>query len=201
MLNSKADKESVIIILHEIYGINPHIEWVHKQYLAAGFDVLCPDFLESKGHFPYSKEEEAYQYFVQHIGFSSMAHEVKKMIMKVRKDYKHVFLLGFSIGATVAWLCSEIENGADGVICYYGSRIRDYQDIMPKCPTLLIFAEEEKSIDVSQLASILAQKKFVRVHVIKGKHGFSDSYSKHYNQHSQQVAQNLVDKFIGDILV
>jgi len=38
-------KESAIIVLHEIYGINPHIKWVCEHYLAAGYDGICPDFL------------------------------------------------------------------------------------------------------------------------------------------------------------
>ena len=88
------------------------------------------------------------------------------------------FLLGFSVGATVAWLCSELENGVDGVICYYGSRIRGYQNIMPKCPSLLLFAQEEKLFNASELVNILNKKEFVSAHVIKGKHGFSDPYSK-----------------------
>ena len=196
MLNIMHGKESVIIVLHEIYGINPHMQWICKQYLGAGFDVLCPNFVKSGDYFAYCREEEAYQYFVKHIGFSSMANEVNTMLMKARTDYEHVFLLGFSVGATAAWICSETENAADGVICYYGSRIRDYQNITPKCPILLILAKEEKSVNVSELASALGQKQFVSVHMINGKHGFSDPFSKHYNVQSQQIAQNLVDKFL-----
>lgn len=196
MLNTKQSKESAVIVLHEIYGINPHIKWICEQYLAAGFNVLCPNFMNSSDYFPYSREEEAYQYFVKHIGFSSMAHEVKTILMKARSDYKYVFLLGFSVGATAAWICSETDKAADGVICYYGSRIRDYQNISPKCPILLILAKEEKSFNVAELTSALGQKQFVSVHVINGKHGFSDPFSKHYNEQSQQRAQKLVNKFL-----
>ena len=193
MLDIMNGKESVIIVLHEIYGINSHIKWVCEQYLAAGYEVICPEFVNPSD---YSREREAYQYFVEHIGFPSMVHEVKAILMKVRADYKHVFLLGFSIGATVAWICSETEIAADGVICYYGSRIRDYQNIIPKCPILQIFAKEEKSFNVPELASILGQKQFVNVHVLNGKHGFSDPFSKYFNGQSKQMAQRLVDEFL-----
>ncbi|MDP4160944.1 MAG: dienelactone hydrolase family protein, partial [Bacillota bacterium] len=111
-------------------------------------------------------------------------------------NYKHVFLLGFSVGATAAWICSEKEPLADGVICYYGSRIRDFQNTTPKCPILLIFAKEEKSFDVLELSCALKQKQFVDAHVLNGKHGFSDPFSKCFNQQSQQIAQNLVDSFL-----
>ena len=196
MLNIIHGKDSAIIVLHEIYGINPHIKWVCEHYLAAGYDILCPNFVKSRDYFDYSREGVAYQYFVKHIGFPSMVDEVQTVLMKARTDYKNVFLLGFSIGATAAWICSGTENMSAGVICYYGSRIRDYQNVTPKCPALLIFAKEEKSFDVSELTCGLGQKQFVDINVLEGKHGFSDPFSKHFNEKSQQIAQNLVDEFL-----
>ena len=86
MLNIVHGKESVIIVLHEIYGINSHIQWVCEHYSAAGYDVICPKFMKLSD---YSRQGEAYQYFVEHIGFPSMVHEVKTILMKVRPDYKH----------------------------------------------------------------------------------------------------------------
>lgn len=44
MLNNIRGKESVIIVLHEIYGINPHIKWVCEHYLEAGYDVMSKFF-------------------------------------------------------------------------------------------------------------------------------------------------------------
>lgn len=196
MINIVSSEESVIIVLHEIYGINPHVKLICEQYSAAGYNVLCPNFVKSGDYFNYSREGEAYQYFIEHIGFYSIVDEVKTILLKARLDYKYVFLLGFSVGATSAWICSDLENSIDGVICYYGSRIRDYKNITPNCPVLLIFAKEEKSFNVSELTSALGQKKFVDVHVLNGKHGFSDPFSNHYNEQSQQIAQDLVDRFL-----
>ena len=197
MLNIINKRESVIIVLHEIYGINQHLKLICEQYSAAGYNVLCPNFVKSGDYFDYSREEEAYQYYIEHIGFDSMVDEVKSILLKARIDYKYVFLLGFSVGATSAWICSGLENSVDGIICYYGSRIRDYKDITPNCPVLLIFAKEETSFNVLELTSSLGQKKFVNVHVLNGKHGFSDPFSNRYNEQLQQTAQDLVDRFLG----
>lgn len=196
MLNIIHGNESAIIVLHEIYGINPHVKRICEHYSAAGYDVICPDFLKSRDYFDYRREGEAYQYFIEQIGFPSMVHEVITILMKARTNYKNVFLLGFSVGATAAWICSETENAADGVICYYGSRIRDYQNVTPKCPILLLFAKEEKSFNVSELSCTLGQKEFVNVHELDGKHGFCDSFSTRFNEQARQIAQNLVDTFL-----
>lgn len=189
-------KKHAIIVLHEIYGINPHIKKVCEHYLAAGFDVLCPNFANTDDHFEYSREEEAYRYFVDHIGFELMTCEVEKILYSAQRNYKKVFLLGFSVGATAAWICSGLESMANGVICYYGSRIRDYQFINPQCPVLLIWPKEENSFNVSELVNALKGKHFVSSHMLNGKHGFSDPFSKNYNQQSQIAAQDLVNKFL-----
>ncbi|KGK88099.1 DeoR faimly transcriptional regulator [Desulfosporosinus sp. HMP52] len=192
-------KEYAVIVLHEIYGINPHIKWVCKQYLESGYDVLCPDFLKGKEFFNYNREGEAYQYFIEHIGFNSMTEEFEKILKKAHSNYKRVYLLGFSVGATAAWLCSGLESTVDGAICYYGSRIRDYEFINPKCPVLLIWAKEEKFFDVLELSNALKTKPFVSTHILDGKHGFSDPFSKNYNEQSQKTAQDLVSRFLSSL--
>jgi len=192
-------KEYAVIVLHEIYGINPHIKWVCEQYLAAGYDVLCPNLFNTEGHFDYSREGEAYQYFIDHIGFDSVTEDFEKIFSKAHGDYKKIFLLGFSVGATAAWICSGLESTVDGVICYYGSRIRNYQFINPKCPVLLIWAKEEEFFNVSELTNALREKPFVSIHMLNGKHGFSDPFCKNHNEQSQKKAQELVDKFLKNL--
>jgi len=191
-------KERAVIVLHEIYGINQHIKSVCEHYLAAGYDVLCPNFGKSEEYFDYCREEEAYQYFVDYIGFSSVTCEVKRILLKAQRDYKQVFLIGFSVGATAAWICSSLGSLVDGVICYYGSRIRDYLNIIPKCPVLLICANEEKSYNVSDMTSALERREYVRIYVLNGKHGFCNPFCKEYNEQSAHIAQDLVDKFLDN---
>ncbi|WP_282434413.1 dienelactone hydrolase family protein [Desulfosporosinus orientis] len=56
------------MLLHEIYGINPHIKWVCEYYSEAGYAVICPNFIKPDlGYFEYNREEEAYQYFVNQV--------------------------------------------------------------------------------------------------------------------------------------
>ena len=109
-----------------------------------------------------------------------------------------MYLIGYSIGATIAWLCSGEDIMCDGIIGYYGSRIRDYMSITPKCPVLLIFPTEEKSFNVKEL--VISLKKWnVTVHILRGKHGFSDPCSKNYCTQSFEEARILVSSFLKKI--
>lgn len=192
------NSSSVIIVLHEIYGINQHIQKVCEKFSIKGYDVICPNLINVNKPFNYSFQEEAYKYFVKSIGFDSAAYQVKKLLMEAKQKYKYVYLLGYSIGATIAWLCSSEENICDGIIGYYGSRIRDYIDITPKCPALLIFPKKEKSFNAQEL--VIALKKLnIDVYMLSGKHGFSDPFCENYNEKSFQEAEILVDNFLEEI--
>ena len=86
----------------------------------------------------------------------------------------------------------------DGIIGYYGSRIRDYMSITPKCPVLLIFPSEEKSFNVEEIVDYLG-KWNIDVHILSGKHGFSDPFSKNYCIQSFDEAEILVNSFLKKI--
>lgn len=189
------NSDSVVIVIHEIYGINQHILEACEQFKKAGFDVICPDLLNVSKPYDYANEKVAYEYFIKNVGFDLAAEKIRKVIAEARVRYKKVFLAGFSIGATIAWLCSDENPACDGIIGYYGSRIRNCLNIIPKCPTLLIFAEEEKSFNVAQMINVLKKKTNVEAYVLPGKHGFSDCFSSKYNEQSEKKAAELVYDF------
>lgn len=172
-----------IVVLHEIYGVNNFIQDICQKYYQDGYDVFCPELLGSGKVFSYSKAEEAYNFFIGNVGFN-IYEKVEKLINDLKLKYKHVFVIGYSIGATIAWRCSE-NSLCDGIICCYGSRIRDYMDVIPKCPALLVFAKYD-SFDADFVASQLAKKQNVQIEIAEAKHGFIDTYSKNYsNIHTQ----------------
>jgi dienelactone hydrolase len=192
------NSDSVIIVLHEIYGINQHIQMVCEKFSMNGYDIICPNLIDLTQPFNYDLEEEAYQHFMNNIGFDSAVQQVKQVIIQSKKQYKNIYLLGYSVGATIAWLCSGEENMCNGIIGYYGSRIRDYMNITPKCPVLLIFPTEEKSFNVKELVNSL-EKRNINVYMLNGKHGFSNPLSNNYCVQSFEKTEKLVDSFLKKI--
>jgi dienelactone hydrolase len=186
---------SVVIVLHEVYGVNQHMQKVCEKLSKQEYDIICPNLIGLNQPFNYDSQEEAYQYFISNIGFDSAVQKVKQVIIEAKKQYKHIYLLGYSIGATIAWLCSAEENMCDGIIGYYGSRIRDYTSIAPKCPVLLIFAAEENSFNVQELVNSI-EKRNVDIHILNGKHGFANPFSNTYCVESFEKVEKLVDNFL-----
>lgn len=197
MLTYQNNSDTAVIVLHEIYGINRHITKVCQKYSTDGYDVFCPDLLNRGTCFAYSQQEEAYAYFMKNVGFDT-AYQINEVIQHIKPDYKRIFLIGFSVGAATAWRCTS-SGLCDGMIGYYGSRIRDYLDISPKCPSLLLFANREKSFSVADLAKQLQKKENTTVHILDGNHGFCDPYSGSFNEQSAKEADKLTERFLSDL--
>lgn len=194
MIQIRNKSDTLIIVIHEIYGINHHMQSFCELISKEGFDVICPNLLERDITFDYSQEEVAYHDFMESIGFSQAQHKIQDILSEAKGEYQKVFIIGFSVGATVAWLCSK-EERIDGIVGYYGSRIRNYVELKPKSPTMLIFPEEEQSFHVDELIANLDNKN-IKVYKFSGEHGFSDPYSPRYNVLSAQLAFSKTVDFI-----
>lgn len=195
MISIHKKSDTVIIVVHEIYGINQHMKNICKSLSEHDFDVICPNLLERETPFDYSQEEIAYRNFMENVGFTNASHKIKSLLLDIKDKYKKVFIIGFSVGATIAWLCSE-EKFIDGIVGYYGSRIRNYIEMSPQCPTMLFFPQEEQSFNVDELIPTL-DKKNIEIYKFKGEHGFSDSYSPKYNVESaQKTFKEMVNFFM-----
>lgn len=183
-----------IIVLHEIYGVNEHIKKMGEQFKQQGFHVICPDLLERSQPFHYGEEEKAYRNFMNNIGFDLAFEKVKKLVDEKKTEYEKVFILGFSVGATVAWRCSTLE--VDGVVGYYGSRIRDYLNVVPNCPVLLFFPPYEKSFHVKTLLSKLSEST-AEIRICHAAHGFTNPASLNYDETLTKSTTREAFVFLG----
>lgn len=195
MPTSVNPSDKAVILLHEIYGVNDFIKLTADRYARMGFQVFIHDMLHGQS-FSYDQADEAYQYFNQNIGFDAYKN-VEVLIKNLKKKFRVVILAGFSVGATVAWRCCR-NLLCDGIICHYGSRIRDYSEMTPTCPVLAVFAEQD-SFDVHILAKSIDRSPMVHILRIDGPHGFMDPYSSAYdNRLTEEVyywIENNLRKF------
>lgn len=194
--NSQQPVTTAIVVLHEIYGRNQHILDFCEMLRLHGYFVTAPNFLGIDQPFDYGQASVAYSYFQKQIGFDQAAAQVRAVVQELRENYERVLLIGFSIGATTAWILSNEAGMCDGVVCMYGSRIRDYLQLEPLCPTLVINPTWEQSFDVRELHLQLQAKHNVLSQLYPGEHGFCDPYGKAYCEQSSQLAFTVLLKFI-----
>lgn len=181
-----------IILLYEIYGKNHFIREQCEKIRSFGYDVYCPDFYNGNV-FEYEDTDAAYHYFCTHVGFDRY-HSVLELVDELKLKYEAVYIMGYSVGATLAWRCSENPN-CSGVIACYGSRIRDYLSVRPKCPSLLLFAEKD-SFDVASVMAALKGIPLIDIKSFPAEHGFMDSYSSHYSALWAEEAEDKIMNFL-----
>lgn len=188
--------KQAVVILHEIYGLNDFIEELCISYQQKGYAVFAPNLLKREITFAYEQEAEAYTYFNQQVGFK-IVKQVERLINDLKEEYEQVIVIGFSVGATLAWLCCENSNCA-AVVCFYGSRIRDYLHLQPVCPALVLFASEDL-FEVDKVIELLSGKANLESKKITGRHGFMDSYGKNFSFTANLEAQKSVELFLAEL--
>lgn len=196
MCEQKKRSTKAVVIIPEIYGINQYIKDWEEFFRVKGYDAYSVD-LRGEHSYSYSESGAAYDRFMTDIGFDQYK-EVAIYISELRVYYKKVIVFGSSVGATIAWRLAENLN-CDGMIGFYGSRIRDYLDVNPVCPCLLVFPKQEKSFDVPAIISKLELKQKVETLVLPGNHGFADPYGNDFHLQSGKRALDMVECFLSEI--
>ncbi len=149
---------------------------------------------------PYNDEQEAVAAFLGQNGLVAYAEKIA-----AAAEGQAAFLIGFSVGASAAWLYSASENchRSSMATLFYGSRIRDYADLRPRCAVKAIFAEKEPSFSPSRLVASIAHGK-VGASIEEGtSHGFMNPLSAHfaprqYAAHLQRLAAELAQFHAGE---
>lgn len=93
MLQILRKSDNLIIVIHEIYGINQHIKNFCDILSKQDFDVICPNLLEREQSFDYSEEKIAYHNFMETVGFSDAADKIRNLLAGVKNKIKKYILL------------------------------------------------------------------------------------------------------------
>lgn len=155
-----------VILIHEIYGITDSLLRLQTALEARGLRVVLPSLYKSG--YSGRDENEAYKRFYSEVGINAGLQMIDGIIEQNR-DSK-ICLVGFSVGAAIAWLFSA-DRRVHSVTGFYGSRIREHLEINPAVQTNLFFCREKK-FDIMPMVSVLQKKKNVSVKIIEGEHGF-----------------------------
>jgi dienelactone hydrolase len=172
-----------ILIASDIYGITSELRSLARS-LGEGAILLSP---WAGDGCPYETEAEAHEAFVAADGLSAYAAK-----LSAAAGQSPVFIVGFSVGATAAWLYAAQTSchAKSRALLYYGSRIRYYTELLPTFPVRAIFAEHEAAFSPLGIVPLLASDS-VDVHIVPGsRHGFMNPHSPGFSAklYGEQVA-------------
>lgn len=174
-----------IIIATDIHGITAPLRELFS-HVDDEISFLSPWETEES---PYTNEQEAVAAFQAQHGLQRYQEKIADAAANAP-----ALLIGFSVGATAMWLhiASEHCHPASRACLYYGSRIRDHQHCVPRCPSTVIFAEHEFSFQPQSIIANISHP-HVQCSIIPAtRHGFMNPCSASFDQDiTQQQLQYL----------
>ena len=127
-----------LVVLPEIFGINPHIRRVCDGFAAAGYATLAPALFDRTER----KVELGYDDAGRTRGIGLMTSmDTEKTLLDVQAalaELGDTAVVGYCWGGSLAWLAAA-RLPVRAAVGYYGGQIGKTLDLVPKAPTLLHF--------------------------------------------------------------
>ncbi|MFJ8043957.1 dienelactone hydrolase family protein [Kitasatospora sp. NPDC096147] len=187
--------DTAVVVAHEIFGVNAHVASVAAALRRHRCDVFAPDFRPEPKAFGRAEEQLAYQDFTAQLGVERMGLALARYADGLRGRYRRVLCVGYSVGATAAWLAAG-AGAFDRTVCCYGSRIRDHLDVSPRGGCLLVVAEHEASFSGREFAAKLAGRQDLTAELYPCTHGFCDPGNPHYAPEHARAAWRSAVAFL-----
>jgi carboxymethylenebutenolidase len=196
-----------LVVIQEIFGVNPHIRWVCDGYAADGYHAIAPaifDRNERGVELEYDgADRDKARAIRQSISNEEFLLDIAAALDAVKSAGK-VGIVGYCLGGSLAWLSAARIPGFSAAIGYYGGSIAASLDEKPRCPVMLHFGETDPSIplaDAEKIKATLEPKgNSVFIYPVAG-HAFNRYGNKAWHEPSATLARhrtlNFLREFVG----
>jgi len=210
----EGEPKAAIIVVQEIFGVNPGIrqkadDWTTKGYLAIAPDMFwrfTPRY-EADPDVP-AELDDAMRIRTQ-LDLDKAVKDIEASLRHARgllPQGKKVGVVGFCAGGSVAYLAAT-RTDTDASVAYYGRLIADYLGEAHAIarPLLLHFGTEDPSIPAelrSQIRAELEPNPRVTIHDYEGAgHGFAATTGKRRHEAAAQLADARTEAFFAEHLL
>lgn len=188
-----------IVIVQEIFGINPHIRSVCDKYAELGYATIAPalfDRLKPGIELDYSPEDVkiGIEYKGKCADGPALA-DISAAVDYISKDGK-VSVIGYCWGGKLTYLAACKISGISKAIGYYGGGIGTVIDQSPQIPTLLHYGDQDAAIPMTEVEAIIETHPELEVHVYSAGHGFNCDLRGSYDKDAADLALERTLKFI-----
>lgn len=197
-----AGKKEGVIVLQEIFGVNKHIRTVTERFKTQGFRAIAPalfDRITPNVELDYSDEDvQKGLELKSKLNWENVLIDIQTSIDFLKSEgCEKVTICGFCLGGSLAWLSATRLNHVDVAVSFYGGQVINHIDESPKCPTMLIFGGQDKSIPQSDIDRIKDTHPDLPVHIYEDAgHGFNCELRNGYHEDSAMQARKLSLEFI-----
>jgi len=189
-----------IVVVQEIFGVNPYIRSVADRCAAEGWLAIAPalfDRVARRLEFGYAPAElQTARGTMMQVDTAKALLDIAAATAVVRHAGK-VGVVGFCWGGRLAWLAG-CEQPVAAAVAYYGTRIGQHlPGQVPRCPMQLHFGERDEHIPAAEIAQIRAACPQAEVHLYPAGHGFACDARASFDAPSAALAWQRTQDFLG----
>ena len=188
--------KGAIVVIQEIFGVNPHMKSVCDFYATKGYTAIAPAV--------YDRKQKGYSASVSPDAIAKGASiamslnpmetlaDIRAAADAVRGPQRgsKVGIVGYCFGGSMTAAASiHLADVFAGAVAYYGGNIGDMLADQPKIPLLCHFGKKDEYIPLKTIKKIRAAWTTAIVHAYPAEHGFNRDGSSNYHQASARKAQ------------
>lgn len=194
------EKAPAIIVVHEWWGLTPHIEDIAERFAQEGFIAVATDLYEGKTTKDAQEASKLMGALNQEEGLARLKVVLKQL--RAKPEVTSVGVTGFCMGGTFALLLA-CEAKLDASAPFYGDAPGETIIGKLSCPALFIGAEKDQWITVEKMsrldAALKRHGKDGEVRIYKGAdHAFfNDTRPEVYSRADAEDAWKRVIEFFN----
>ena len=178
-----------IVVVQEIFGVNPHIRSVVDGYAAAGYAAIAPAVFDSvEKHVELGYDQHGVEKgiaLMTRLGFDRALASVLAAVQVVASAGK-VGVVGFCWGGSVAYLAA-IRAGLPAVSYYGGSNVR-FAGEKAKAPLQFHYGLRDANISEADREAVRAANPSAEFYVYDAGHGFNCDARASFDAPSARLA-------------
>lgn len=182
-----------IVVLQEIFGVNPHIREVTDGFARDGYTAVAPALYDRSSvrnvELGYGPDDIARgRELREEFSWDDTVRDVEAAMKLLRAEGMKVGTVGFCWGGSISFL-SAVRLPLDAAVVYYGGQILPYVEEKERCPLLMHFGKKDASIPPVQVETIRGAHPEATVHLYDADHGFNCNLRASYDERSSKRAR------------
>lgn len=194
--------KGALVVVQEIFGVNSHIRSVADGFAAKGYLAVAPalfDRIEPGVELGYEGEDMVRaRELLGKLRFDlSLADTQAAIDYAAAESGTKVGVVGYCFGGSIAWLAASRLSGLAAAVGYYGGRIPDDVDELPRVPVLLHFGEFDDHIPLQGVEEVAKRHPEVAVQIYPAGHGFNCDQRASFDAPSAALAKQRTLEFFA----
>ena len=206
----KGKPKGAVVVIQEIFGVNPHIREVADGYAAAGYFAIAPAMFHRAKHrveLGYTPDDMqagmALKAAIEALPDMAFMADVQAAVKYAQQTSgAKVGIVGYCWGGLLTWRAAALVQGLSAAVPYYGGGSTTSEEIArhPNCPVMAHYAKKDHWIGLDTVETFSKAHPEVAVHLYEADHGFNCDHRGSYQKVSADLARERTLAFFEEHL-